>query len=154
MWDVNKIVPWVALAVSVSSVCFAGAAWWTNRQKLRLDLYSRRFDIYSRTLNFYHDLLEWKPTTLEKASTSLQDSPSREAQFLFDDDSEIHQLMERIHRDTMGIIGYQRDVAPKFIGQQDLAKFYDEFTERLNRLHDSIPLLEQRMSKYLDFHTL
>jgi hypothetical protein len=99
MCDVSSAIPWIALAVSVVSVCFAGAAWWTSREKLRLDLYNRRFDVYSRTLDFYHALLSWEPTELEKAKTSLLDSPelgntqksfikaSREAQFLFDDDS-------------------------------------------------------------------
>src|ERR1700691_607728 len=106
----TNVVPWLALAVSVASACFAGAAWWTGREKLRLDIYNRRFDVYSRALDFYQALLEWNPTGSEKTSTSLQDSPelramqrafikaSREAQFLFDDDSGIHRRLEQMHK--------------------------------------------------------
>ena len=112
-------------AVSVVSACIAGAAWWTSREKLRLDLYNRRFETYSRTLDFYYALSDWTPTELEKASTSLQDSrelsktqrafikASREAQFLFDDGSGIHQLLEQMHKDTVQFIGYRRDIAPR-----------------------------------------
>ena len=161
----TNLVPWVALAVSVASLCFAGAAWWTSREKLRLDLYTRRFDVYSRTLDFYHAILEWSPADPGKTSASLQESSelrkaqtafikaSRESQFLFDDDSGVHKRLEKMHDDTMGIIGYKRDLAPALNGP-DLVRANQEFTERWKRVHASIPLLEKGMKKYLDFHSI
>jgi len=166
MCIMSNAVPLFALTVSVASACLAGAAWWTSREKLRLDLYNRRFDVYSRTLDFYHSLQLWTPTDLEKASTSLQDSAelrktqrafikaSREAQFLFSDASGIHKRLEQMHVDTMLIIRYRRDIAPKVIGQPEMISEHAKFTERLKRIDDSIPLLEQELSKYLDFHAL
>jgi hypothetical protein len=71
----TELVPLLALPVSLLSAGVAYAAWWTSREKLRLDLYNRRFDVYSRTLDFYHVLLKWSPTEREKTSVSLQDSP-------------------------------------------------------------------------------
>ena len=166
MCSIANAVPLLAVAVSVAAACFAGAAWWTNREKLRLDLYNRRFDVYSRTLDFYHALLEWIPSGSEKALTSLQDSPelrqtlrafikaSREARFLFGEDSGVRKRLEQMRDDTMGIIGYQRDLAPKLNSPPDMIAEYENFKERWNRIHESIPLLEKEMSKYLNFHAL
>jgi hypothetical protein len=120
MWQLGSIVSLIALTVAMASAYFTGTASWTSREKLRLDLYNRRFDIYSRTLDFYHALSGWIPTELEKRETSLQDSlelrttqrafikASREAGFLFDDDSGIQKLLEQMHTDSIGIIGYLR----------------------------------------------
>src|SRR5216684_1445740 len=97
-----------AVVISVASAGVAFAAWRTSREKLRLDLYNRRFDIYSRTLDLLHILETWQPSELEKNSASLQQSPdlekaqrafvkaSREAQFLFDDASGVHKLLEQM----------------------------------------------------------
>jgi hypothetical protein len=166
MCHTSDALPWFALAVSVVSASFASAAWWTNREKLRLDLYNRRFDVYSRTLDFYHALLEWKPTELEKTETSLQDSQAlkttqrnfikagREAGFLFDDASGIQKQLEQMHADSIGIIGFRRDLIPKLIGKPEFASENKKCDECWKRLHDAIPSLEQKMSLYLDFHTL
>jgi hypothetical protein len=76
-------------------------------------------------------LSEWNPTQQEKDSTGQQDSKElrayqkafikarREAQFLFDDESGIHKLLEQIHHNAMGVIGYTRDLAPKIGGCRD-----------------------------------
>lgn len=162
----STVVALIALAVSVASVCLAGAVWWTNREKLRLDLYNRRFDVYSRTLDFYHALLEWKPTEREKSETSLRDSPelrtaqrafikaSREARFLFDAASEIQNQLEQVHSDSIAIIGYLRDFLPKLIGGPMFVTENKKCDECWNRIHSAIPALEQKLSLYLDFHTL
>jgi hypothetical protein len=161
----TSLTPWFALAVSVISVSFAGAAAWTSREKLQLDLYNRRFDIYSRTLDLLHILDVWNPTASEKAAHSLQDSPeldkalkafikaSRESQFLFDDDSGIQNQLEQMHSDAIAIIGYKRDIAPQFSGPELMTE-HNKFQERLNRLHTAIPLLEGGMRKYLNFRSL
>lgn len=157
------VVSLVALAVSLASACVAYAVWRTNRERLRLDLYNRRFDIYSRTLDFYHALLKWSPSETEKMSTSLRESPeleevqrafikaSREAQFLFDGESGVHKRLEQLSADAMVIIGYKRDVAPKLDGPESLPE-NQKFLESWTRVHTAIPLLEQGLSTYLDFH--
>jgi hypothetical protein len=158
-------VPWIALAVSAFSLCFTGLATWTNREKLRLDLYNRRFDVFSRTLDFYHALLGWEPTELEKRTTSLRESEqlrlaqkafikaSREAQFLFRDDSGIKTELEQIHKDSIGIIGFKRDTLPKLSGP-DIIPFNEKCDACWKRFHESILSLEEKMSKYLDFHRI
>jgi hypothetical protein len=155
----------VAVVISVVSACVAFAAWRTSREKLRLDLYNRRFDIYSRALDLLHILETWQPSEQEKNSTSLQQSPdlekaqraftkaSREAQFLFDDASGVHKLLEQMHADVIAVIGFKRDIGPKMRGAE-LAVENQKFTERLSRIYGAAPLLEKGMKKYLDFHAL
>jgi hypothetical protein len=166
MSDESNIVSLLAVGVAVASACFAGAAWWTSRERLRLDLYNRRFDVYSRTLDFYHALSEWKPTDMEKATISLRDSAelrttqrafikaSREAGFLFDETSGIQKQLEQMHTDSVGVIGGLRDLLPELVGKPEFFLENKKIDERWIRLHDAIPSLEQRMSAYLDFHTL
>jgi hypothetical protein len=165
--NVSNAVPWLALIVSVASALFTAAAVWISRERLRLDLYNRRFDVYSRTLDFCHALFDWRPTDLEKATSSLKDSPklkqsqraflkaSREAQFLFDDKSGIHKRLEQIHRDAIRVIGFRRNVAPVLDGQPEMFfQQHSEFQRSLQRIDESIPLLEQEMLCYLDFRSL
>jgi hypothetical protein len=154
-----------AVVISVVSACVAFAAWRTSREKLRLDLYNRRFDIYSRTLDLLHILETWNPSEREENSVSLEHSPelvkaqqafvkaSREAQFLFDDASGIHKLLEQMHADVIAVIGFKRDIGPKMRGAE-LVVENQKFTERLSRIYAVAPLLEKGMKKYLDFHAL
>jgi hypothetical protein len=116
-------------------------------------------------LEFYHSFSEWEPTELEKDLTSLQDSPelrktqrafikaSREAQFLFDDDSGIHQLLERTHTAAMWVIGYKRTTERALRGLPQ-ERLLSDFSEQMKVINASIPSLDKRLSKYLDFHTL
>jgi len=163
----NNALPWIALGVSVLSAIFAGCAWWINREKLRLDLYNRRFDIYLKTLDFWYAMSEWSPTQREKDSAGLQDSrelrdcqkafikATREAKFLFDDKSGIQMLLEQMHSDAIGIIGYKRDLVPKLGPVPEMIKpSYDQFLERQQRLDRAIPMLEEKLAPYLDFHSL
>jgi hypothetical protein len=129
MCTLTNLAQWAALAVSTASLCVAFAVWWTNREKLRLDLYNRRFDIYSRTLDLLHALETWNPTPSEIKSHSLQDSPnldkamgaftkaSRESQFLFEDESGIHKQLEQLHSAAIAIIGSKRDAETNLIGE-------------------------------------
>jgi hypothetical protein len=156
----------VSTALSLLALFVAYLAWRTNSQKLRLDLYDRRFDIYSRTLDFYNALHAWEPTEEEKATTSLRDSPglratqiafikaSREAGFLFGQGSGIQKQLEQMHSDTIWIIGYKRD-SHKLNGQPEVVLAqHQRFTERLNRLNETIPALEKDLQRYLDFHAI
>jgi hypothetical protein len=162
----------VPVAISIVSACFAGAsacvafaAWRTSREKLRLDLYNRRFDIYSRALDLLHVLETWNPSESEKNSASLQQSPelekvqraftkaSREGQFLFDDSSGVHKVLEQMHGDVIAMIGFKRDLRPKFNGPELIPELQKD-NERRQRFLSSFPALEKGMKKYLDFHAL
>jgi hypothetical protein len=167
MCDRGDAVSGLALVISFVSVCFTALAWRINYQKLRLDLYNRRFDVYSRTLDFYHAILEWQPTDSEKSSHSLQDSPkleaaqrafikaSREALFLFAEDSGIQKQLEQMHADTIGIIGAKRDLFPELHGQPEMIRSeHAKLEERMERINEAIPLLEKNLLRYLNFRAV
>jgi hypothetical protein len=159
-------VAWMAFAVSVISALIAGSAFWVNRETLRLDVYTKRFDIYTRTVDFWHLFSEWIPSTIEHKNISLENSPklkealasftkaSREAQFLFDDESGIHKLLEQMHTDAIKVIGYKRDMAPHLIGKPEMKDFYDANLVIQQWIDAAIPLLEEKLAPYLDFHSL
>lgn len=166
----RNVVSWLPVLASLLAVVVSGfaawyarAAWRIGREKLRLDIYNRRFDIYSRALDFCHALGEWSPIDSEQHSISLRDSPdlqaalkafikaSRESQFLFEDMSGIPRQLEQLHADGMWLIGYKHNVAPALNGPE-LVPLDGEFRERLRRVNSAILMLEQPMSKYLNFH--
>lgn len=166
MCDVTNSLTWTALVVSIISAVFAGCTWWISREKLRLDLYRRRFDVYLKTLDYWQELSVWNPTQKEIELTNLSDSPElriyqknfikahREAQFLFDDESGILNLLETMHADSIAVIGYRRDLAPKSQPGPELVQSYEESEEKRKRMDEAIPRLEKKLARYLDFHTL
>jgi hypothetical protein len=79
---------------------------------------------------------------------------SREAQFLFDDASGIHKLLEQAHSDSVWVIGYKRDIAQHPAEPQQMIASYNEKEFHRQRFDDAIPLLEKKLAKYLDFHSL
>jgi len=142
-----------AIVISVLSLGVSAAVWWVSHEKLRLDLCNRRFDIYCRALDFYHSLLTPgdSDSDLENAQGHFIRA-TRESRFLFDKASGVHKPLERMHADATVIIGY-RDEASKFTGP-DLLRYNQKFNESWIRMHAAIPLLEEGMSKYLNFHTV
>lgn len=155
----------IALVVSAASACFAAAAWLTRRQMLRLELYKRRFDIYSRVLDLAGALLEWNPADPQ---TRLQDSQELmkrfeaflkagiEARFLFERNSGIKQAIDDMTRTASEMIGYRWE-APEssfYLSPQEAPKEARTLQENQKRFYDSIPRLEESLSKYLNFHAL
>jgi hypothetical protein len=162
------------LIVSIAAACFAGlsasfagAAWRTGREKLRLDLYNRRFDIYVGALKFSQVLEGWQPTDAERQSGSFKDSPeldraqrvfikaTREAGFLFPADSGVQKRLEQMHTDGVAVIGYKLHIARNpCIQGPDVLPPYNNFLERSQRIRESIGPLEKDMAEYLNFHAL
>jgi len=156
----SNVVP---LSISAVSALLAGAVWWTHRANLKLNLYGRRFDVYSRMLDLFLALSGWNPTELEIATISLKDSPELrqsqrdfykavlEAKFLFND-PDIQNQLTQIHNDISHIIEFKRDLVPQTRqGSVDAKPEHEEYIRCLQRLNDSKPSLEQKMSKYLKY---
>ncbi len=167
MHNLAALLPLLAFAMSLASLLVAAGAFWTSREKLRLDFYNRRFDIYSRMLDYVYALDGWNPTDAERASHALQDcaelertqrafvKATREAGFLFKDKSGVHKLLEQVHADSFGIVHHRRDIAPNSgLAGPDALPLCKEFDKKVERFHASIGALEQAMSMYLVFHAV
>jgi hypothetical protein len=162
----NNAVAWVAIAISVVSASISLASYWTNREKLRLDLYDRRFNIYKRSLDLYTAILKWGPTPqeiqygvivappyLDKAQKAFVKA-SFEAQFLFSRESGVPELLKAFGDDAYHIFNFRGSYGPQ------LAKFNPEgyveehkrYAERMRRFMGSMEPLREGMAPFLDFH--
>lgn len=80
---------------------------------------------------------------------------SREAQFLFADDSGIFRKLQQMHEDSLAMISYKVTVAPNLHG--DPKSFLTEEAknqQRLERVRTTPESIEPALSEYLDFHKL
>jgi hypothetical protein len=105
---------WIGYLNAVLSTCIGSLALWvasrqskTNVAKLRLDLYDKRFAVFENTLAFHQalggspDLLQTEPfKVLQRAFIKSY----RESQFLFDDDSGVFPLLEKVNLDAFKVI--------------------------------------------------
>jgi hypothetical protein len=62
--------------------------------------------------------------------------------------------MEQMHTDSIAVIGYLRDLLPKLPAGPGFVKENAKCDECWNRIHNAIPSLEEKLSPYLDFHSL
>jgi hypothetical protein len=157
MIDLNSAIPWIALAVSVASACFACAAWWTSREKLRLDLYNRRFEIFRAAVDFSNVLSAWAESDEHMAKQLLFERAVIESQFLFSGESGIFEILSGIRRKSV-----KKFAADQLLVREDRACFpdkcvqaADESIEALNWiLFQAIPQLTEKTKPFLNFHTL
>lgn len=159
----TNIVAWIVTVTPILiTLLISGFVAWithqqlkTNQEKLRLDLYNRRFDIYAKTLNFYHALLEYDASKKASTFSSLHNEfikSQREAQFLFDRNSQIFQILEELHSKSFKIIGFKEDGKKTISCPEMLSKMAAEMTEAFSFFDLSIKKLEVAMARYLDFH--
>jgi hypothetical protein len=152
--------------IAITPICIAAfvaliACWQSriNRNKLRLELYNRRFDVYSKALEFFIFLLSYDPNIVSKdLCKSLHKDfikAFRESQFLFDDKSNVHSILEQMNTKAFLIIGFKEQGAE--LAKADPEEFNKMNEQNLNALqwfNKAIPKLEKAMARYLNFHKL
>lgn len=117
----------------------------TNRNKLKLDLYNKRFSIYSDTLNFNHELNEENGSTTEMLRKFID---SKEAsKFLFSDDPSIYDLLNKIHKESFKVNGYKK--ISNYPASEN--KSFDNMHDALIFINNNIPVLQEKLQKYLSF---
>jgi hypothetical protein len=149
----GNAVAWVAIAISVVSAAVSLASYWTNREKLRLDLYDRRFRIYESALTLHDLLWKWSPTANDvgygflfdstdlKAAISDFQKKSAEGQFLFSHESEVPELLQQFCKEANFIVNVQiHNHHPK------------DWSTTLARFAEMPGPLREKMSPFLNFH--
>lgn len=133
----------------------------TAREKLRLDLYNKRFAIYESALNFYQQL-EGYELSEKKAFSSVHRAfikCMRESKFLFDRQSGIYEILEKMHMDSVRVTSF-RDLAEEYSRMDEpaqrlkIAGFQKEMIDVLMSFPARIENLEAKIAKYLDFHKI
>ena len=157
MCDLNNVISWLAVGISVASLCLAGAAWWTSREKLRLDLYNRRFEIFRAAVDFSNILSVWTGSDEQLAARLLFRRAVIESQFLFSKKSGIFAILSEMQNKSLS-----RFAADQLLARVDrdsmpnkCLQAADESMEALHWiLFSAIPELTEKMKPYLNFHRL
>jgi hypothetical protein len=137
------------------------ACWQSriNRNKLRLDLYNRRFDVYSKALEFFIFLLSYNPSNIstEVCKNLHKDfiKALRESKFLFDDKSNVHNILKQMNDKAFLIIGLkEQGGALAKADPLEFNKMNEQSLEAMHWFNEAIPKLEKAMARYLNFHKL
>jgi hypothetical protein len=162
----NNAVAWVAIAISLVSASISLASYWTNREKLRLDLYDRRLRIYKRALDLYTEVMRWAPSPGElelgtvSPSSELNDlqkafvKASFEAQFLFSEESGVSKLLQQLGDDAFRIVNWKVSYGPQLArwNQEGYITEYAIHAKRLARFMESMEPIRKQMAPFLNFH--
>lgn len=156
---------YVTLAVAIST-CFIGIAtsiiaysqMKIASAKTMLDLYEQRFNIYVAALNCYQVCCKKQPEEILKCQYELIKS-CRESQFLFKRDSNIHDILSEMLKDTNKIgeyISYAKEnghlnTIYLRTKENELCKLSDDAkVEYKKKLFD----LEEKVKPYIQFENV
>ena len=149
------LTAFITLIIGIIAGYIAWQQWRTNREKLRLDLYQKRFSVYESTLAYYQFVIAQDGFTKEeqdKIDINFIKS-FRESQFLFSLEDGIFTLLEEIWKKASIVRGYKNLAEAYRSGDpEDLRQKGNEHIAALKFLNESIPKLELKLKKYLDFH--
>ncbi|WP_279499514.1 hypothetical protein [Aeromonas veronii] len=152
---------YMSLAILLVSICTLLVSFSQMRiasAKTRLDLYNKRFSIYLVALDYYQSL--WQ----EFSEDSVKDinlkyaafvKAYREAQFLFDTDSGIYEVLGEMqdHGSSMSCYIKRRVEcdAKNVEDRSDLLTLLDSYNTSYPLFNMKLKVLEIKMKKYLDF---
>ena len=143
------------LAIAAIVATITKAQWRTNQEKLRLDLYSKRFEIYMRTLDFYTALLGWKDEPEQIALIAPFYRAFRESRFLFPESAGVYRFMEDFSKHAFQITNFKeaRDGLGEGLPKERMDLTVAR-TDHVNWILTSIPILEERVAPFLNFHAI
>jgi hypothetical protein len=151
---------WISYLSAIMSTCIASMALWvasrqskTNMAKLRLDLYDKRFAIYENTLAFHQALAGPSESMQTEAFKSLQRAfikSYRESQFLFDEDSGVFQLLNRVNLDAFKIVAAKTH-ARELRGEHAVRMMADG-NDAFAAIEKSMSELERAIGPYIRFN--
>jgi hypothetical protein len=144
----------LTVVIAAIALYIARRQWLTSREKLRLDLYEKRFAVYENTLALYRMLISETDLT-EKEKADIQNNfikSYRESQFLFSEKDGIFRVLGEISS-KMPIINNIISISNAYKGNPEMqVKVHNDHLEALQFLNDSMPALEKKLAKYLNFH--
>ena len=151
------------LFIILTPIIMAVFAWYisfiqskVSREKLRLDLYNKRFGVYEAALNFNIALNKYSgPLDEEYKSKHIAFiKASREAQFLFSQDSKIFGILEKMNTDVFMITSVKdRQGSYSTFSDQDRTG-YDLMLKKTAEFDSHIFSLGEAMAPYLNFHKI
>jgi hypothetical protein len=125
----------------------------TNMAKLRLDLYDKRFAIFENTLAFHQALAGSAESLQAEPFKALQRDfikSYRESQFLFDEDSGVFELMEKINLDAFKIVAAK--VHSRELRGDQAVRMAADGNDAYKAIEKSMADLERAIGPYIRFN--
>jgi hypothetical protein len=121
--------------------------------KLRLDLYDKRFAIFENTLAFHQALAGSAESLQAEPFKALQRDfikSYRESQFLFDEDSGVFELMEKINLDAFKIVAAK--VHSRELRGDQAVRMAADGNDAYKAIEKSMADLERAIGPYIRFN--
>ncbi|MEE9337722.1 MAG: hypothetical protein V3U87_06555 [Methylococcaceae bacterium] len=119
----------------------------TNRNKLKLDLYTKRFEVYSVSLKFYQELSN------DGASRGLVREfieKKEAAKFLFSTDPSIYLLLNEMHDESFKINAFKKNPDDQKNSPELMELIAKESLEAVKWFDPAIKNLSQKMEAFLN----
>jgi hypothetical protein len=128
--------------------------WFTNREKLRLDLYDRRFKIYVQVMEFHKALVVWDGSEEQKKLVDPFIQASREAKFLFPEKSGVFSFLTEFSKHAFFITNFDKLKDLSSMDQKLFSKHFEKRVDSVNWILQSMEPLEQKLGPFLNFHDM
>ncbi len=138
------IVAWISLQ-----------QWKVNREKFRLELYSRRFEIYTAVLNYLRAVNSSAGIESARPSDDTFLKAYSEAVFLFPDESGLVPLLTQFDQRADEILAYfdlRRDGGLAGIDGRTNKVYADAYKQNHEWMDDFVLKLQETVAPYLNFH--
>lgn len=154
---IMNAVSLLSLIISIFTLLIVFSQMRIAAAKVRLDLYNKRFAVLESTIDLYLATWDWNDESIRPLELQFI-KYFRESQFLFDEEAEIYNTLEKIKDCNAAISAYEKE--PK-----DGDSTTEDRKEYLHILHKrsatariefatNLTILENKMKTYLDFKAL
>ena len=142
--EIIKLFSYIILGVLVVAIAYN--QWIVAKNKLDLDLYNKRFEVYKDALTFYQDLIGDEPSRDIHRKFII----SKEAAFhLFSDSRDIYDLLNEMHENSAKVTGF-KNLGNELDGSpEQKMTMYNDSMQVLSWFDKSMPILRDKMSRYL-----
>ena len=154
----SGIIEIVIVFISIIVVLVFVSQAKTDAAKVRLDLYNKRFDVYKSALNLYTaNCWHWNYESIRPLELQFIES-LKESQFLFGDEIEICDILEKIKDCNAAIATYEKKRLELENGnrnaEQGICIFHENAIMAHKEFNVYLTCLEDRMKKYLSCETI
>jgi len=154
---------WLNILIALITLWIAYSQFNTARKKFRLDLYNKRFEILTKIIDLFLNLpdsvhIENMPEEEKKVFIEFEETKKAffkynvEAKFLFDKDSGIHSLLNKVYEDIFIITNAKKSND----NQSDIIEIRNHHFNAVFSAHGSLLRdlgnLIDAMGEYLNFH--
>lgn len=150
----QAITAGATITVAVYVARISRRQWWTNQEKLRLDLYNKRFEIYTRVLDFYQAIVMWEASAEQIQLQYPFLKAFRESRFLFPKDSGVFDYISEFQKHAFRIVQFDNLKPLAKIDPKEFLKHSKQRENSLSWLLNSMEGLEERLAPFLNFHDI